>query len=95
MQGFQSLEITQLSEEEGDVVSYRKAYLPISPTIRRVQLDFRGLALNLTILPHFEKPLFCTEHDCFGYNLVEQHVKLVIDTDGRYHSYKSANLHHA
>lgn len=93
--GSQLLEIMQSSEDEGNEVSYRKAYLPISPTIRRVQFDIRGLTLNQVIPPHSEKPLFCTEHDCFGYYLVEQHVKLVTDTGGRYHTYKSANLYHA
>ncbi len=94
-QGFQSLEIMQLSDEDGNVVSNRIAYLTIFSTIRRVHFDFRDVALNKTILPHVKKLLFCTEHDRCCYSLVGQHVKLVFDADGRYHSYKSANLHHA
>ena len=86
-----SLPIIQKLQQMGVDVTYVDPY--VNPSILEDHgiLGTKRSELNKELLSQMDCVLIATDHDCFDYEMIISHSKLVVDTRGRYRQNK-ANL---
>lgn len=79
-----SVEIMELIEAKGGVVSYCDPHVPVFPKMREHHFDLVSEELSAANLKSFDAVVLATDHDKFDYELIRQHSTLLIDTRGKY-----------
>ncbi len=79
-----SVELMELLESKGALVSYSDPHVLTFPKMREHHFDLDSTELTAESLAGFDCVLLATDHDNFDYDLIAQHAGLIIDTRGRY-----------
>lgn len=79
-----AIEIIDLLTKQGADVSYSDPFLLTFPKMRNYQYSLVSTELSASILSSFDVVVLITDHDCFDFDLIQAHSKLIIDTRGRY-----------
>jgi UDP-N-acetyl-D-glucosamine dehydrogenase len=79
-----SVEIMELIEAKGGVVSYCDPHVPVFPKMREHHFDLTSEELSATKLASYDAVVLATDHDKFDYELIRQHSTLLVDTRGKY-----------
>jgi len=77
------LELLELLEHRGAEVEYSDPHIPAIPPIRRGKFDKNSQELSASSLAGFDAAILVTDHDSFDYALLQENLKLIIDTRGR------------
>ncbi|MBK5002888.1 nucleotide sugar dehydrogenase [Pseudomonas sp. S31] len=79
-----SVEIMELIQEKGGLVSYSDPHVPVFPEMREHSFDLSSVVLTSDSLATFDAVVLATDHDKFDYDLIKKYSKIIIDTRGRY-----------
>ncbi len=79
-----SVEIMELIQEKGGVVSYSDPHVPVFPEMREHSFDLSSVALTSDSLSKFDAVVLATDHDRFDYDLIKKCSRMIVDTRGRY-----------
>ena len=79
-----AVEIMELLQTKGAIVSYSDPHVRTFPAMRRHHFDLNSVALVAGTLASFDCVLLATDHDDFDYALIAQHAKLIVDTRGKF-----------
>ena len=79
-----SVELMEILEENGAVISYSDPHVPDFPEMREHQFDLSSIDLTSGNLAAHDAVIVATNHDAFDYDFIRQHSKLIIDTRGVY-----------
>lgn len=77
-----ALELMELFEAGGAVVSYCDPHIPRIPPLRRGRYEHTSLPFDATTLSAFDVVVLATAHSIFDPALIARHSALVIDTRG-------------
>ncbi|MFH0948425.1 MAG: nucleotide sugar dehydrogenase [Elusimicrobiota bacterium] len=75
-----SLELVEILEKKGAVVSYNDPYIPKIPKMRRHKIEKTSTAITEKNLIKFDAVLISTDHSCYDYDFILKNSKLIIDT---------------
>lgn len=78
-----SVELMELLEFKGAVVSYSDPYVPVFPKMREHSFDLSSVELTADSIAQYDCVLLTTDHDDFDYELIMENAPLVVDTRGR------------
>ncbi|WP_348719455.1 nucleotide sugar dehydrogenase [uncultured Alcanivorax sp.] len=79
-----SVNIMELLEAKGAVLSYSDPHVPQFPKMREHHFDLSSVPLTAESLSSFDAVILATDHDCFDYQLILEHSRLLVDTRGKY-----------
>lgn len=79
-----SVEIMELVEARGGVVSYSDPHVPVFPRMREHKFDLSSIDLSAESLAAVDAVILATDHAKFDYDLIAQHAPLIIDSRGIY-----------
>lgn len=79
-----SVELMELLEERGAVVSYSDPHVPVFPEMREHSFDLSSVELTEETLAGFDCVLLATDHEKFDYEMIKANSQLVIDTRGKF-----------
>lgn len=79
-----SVEIMELIEAKGGLVSYSDPHVPVFPKMRKHHFELSSEALSAENLARFDAVVLATDHDKFDYEMIKQHALLIIDCRGKY-----------
>jgi len=79
-----SVELMELLEKKGAIVSYSDPYVPVFPKLRKHHFDLQSVTLNSQVISEADVVLLATDHDDFDYAMIQQYAQIVVDTRGRY-----------
>lgn len=79
-----SVEIMEILNAKGAIISYSDPHVPVFPRMRRHHFDLRSVDLSPELLARVDCVLIGSDHDLFDYEMIRQHSRLVVDTRGRY-----------
>ncbi|MBN3563572.1 nucleotide sugar dehydrogenase [Aliamphritea spongicola] len=79
-----SVEIMELLEEKGAVVSYSDPHVPEFPKMREHSFDLKSVVLSQESLAEYDAVVLATDHDAFDYEMIAAHAPLLVDTRGKY-----------
>jgi UDP-N-acetyl-D-glucosamine dehydrogenase len=79
-----SVEIMELLEKRGVMVAYSDPHVPHFPKMREHHFVLSSEPLSIDNLANFDAVILATDHDCFDYDMILAHSRLVIDTRGKY-----------
>ena len=79
-----SVELMELLEEKGALISYSDPHVPVFPNMREHSFDLASVDLSADELQKFDVVLLATDHSRFDYELIKKHSQLIIDTRGVY-----------
>ena len=79
-----SVEIMELIEAKGGVVSYSDPHVPVFPKMREHHFDLSSELLSAENIASYDAVVLATDHDKFDYNLIKQHARLIVDSRGKY-----------
>jgi UDP-N-acetyl-D-glucosamine dehydrogenase len=79
-----SVEIMELVEARGGVVSYSDPHVPVFPRMREHKFDLSSVELSAESLAAVDAVILATDHAKFDYDLIAQHAPLIIDSRGIY-----------
>ena len=79
-----SLEIINLLLKMGAKIKYNDPYFPVFPKFRKFDFNIKSVTINKTNLNIFDCIVLVTDHDLFGYKLIKDNSKLIVDTRGKY-----------
>ncbi|MEW6556236.1 MAG: nucleotide sugar dehydrogenase [Elusimicrobiota bacterium] len=75
-----SLELIEILERKGAVVSYNDPYILKIPKMRRHQIEKKSVTLTKNNLKQFDAVLISTDHSCYDYNFILKNSRLIVDT---------------
>ena len=78
-----AIEIMDLLQEKGALISYSDPHIPSFPHKRDYQFDLQSVSLNAATLRSFDCVILATDHDAFDYGMLLEHAQLIVDTRGR------------
>ncbi|KTD62021.1 nucleotide sugar dehydrogenase [Legionella spiritensis] len=87
-----SLEIIELLQEKGAVVSYSDPHVPALPPMRHHHLELKSVDISEESLQQFDCVILATAHKAFDYTLIAEHARLIVDTRAAFKSFKSDNI---
>lgn len=79
-----SVEIMELVEARGGVVSYSDPHVPVFPKMRGHNFDLSSVDLSAESLAAVDSVILATDHAKFDYDLIAQYAPLIIDSRGIY-----------
>ena len=79
-----SVEIMQLLQNKGAIVSYSDPHVPNFPEMREYHFDLKSETLTPEMLASFDAVVLATDHNKFDYSLILEHSPLIIDTRGKF-----------
>ncbi|PCJ50980.1 MAG: UDP-N-acetyl-D-glucosamine dehydrogenase [Gammaproteobacteria bacterium] len=79
-----SVELMQLLQARGALVSYSDPHVPHFPKMRKYHFDLSSVDISESMLKEYDCILIATDHDDFDYQLIQQAADIVVDTRGRY-----------
>lgn len=79
-----SVELMELLQEKGAVISYSDPWVPVFPRMREHYFDLKSVDLTPDSISSFDAILIGTNHDVFDYKMLQEHAKLIVDTRGVY-----------
>lgn len=79
-----SVEIMEILEQKGAVVSYSDPHVPVFPEMREHHFDLSSVELTEQALSEYDAVILATDHDRFDYNLIKSAARLIIDSRGKY-----------
>jgi UDP-N-acetyl-D-glucosamine dehydrogenase len=78
-----AVELMELLEHKGAIVSYSDPYVLVFPKMREHSFNLSSVELSAESLAQYDCVLLATDHDSFDYELVMNNSQLVVDTRGR------------
>ncbi len=75
-----TLKLIEILESRGAEVDYNDPYIPKMPMVRKYQYDMESVELTPENLQKYDAVIISTGHDCYDYDHVVKHARLVIDT---------------
>lgn len=79
-----SVEIMELIEDKGGIVSYSDPHVPVFPKMREHHFDLSSEMLSADNIASYDAVVVATDHDKFDYELIKQHARLIVDSRGKY-----------
>ena len=79
-----SVEIMELLQVKGALISYSDPHVPIFPKMREHRFELSSIDLTPKELVKYDVVLLATDHERFDYDLISRYSNLVIDTRGVY-----------
>lgn len=79
-----SVELMELLEEKGAVISYSDPHVPRFPRMREHHFDLSSVELDEQTLQGVDCVVLATDHAKFDYALIQTNAKLIVDTRGAY-----------
>ncbi|MEO2268665.1 nucleotide sugar dehydrogenase [Pseudoalteromonas sp. YIC-656] len=79
-----SVEIMEMLESKGAIVSYSDPHVPTFPKMREHQFELDSVELSAESLKDFDAVVLTTDHDKFDYQLILENAALIVDTRGKY-----------
>lgn len=79
-----SVEIMELIEAKGGVVSYSDPHVPVFPQMREHSFDLSSVDITAQSMADVDAVILATDHAKFDYDLIAKHAALVIDSRGIY-----------
>lgn len=79
-----SVEMMELLEKKGAVISYSDPHVPSFPKMREHHFDLESVSITPDILAKADCVLIATDHAKFDYELIKNNAKLIVDTRGIY-----------
>tara|TARA_R110000850_G_scaffold96655_4_gene201880 strand:- start:16082 stop:17398 length:1317 start_codon:yes stop_codon:yes gene_type:complete len=79
-----SVEIMELIEAKGALVSYSDPHVPVFPKMREHHFDLSSEPLTRENIASFDAIILATDHDKFDYELLSENARLIIDSRGKY-----------
>ncbi|MFL1406155.1 nucleotide sugar dehydrogenase [Marinobacter sp. M1N3S26] len=79
-----SVEIMEILEQKGAVVSYSDPHVPVFPEMREHHFDLSSVELSEQALSEYDAVILATDHDRFDYDLIKSAARLIIDSRGKY-----------
>jgi UDP-N-acetyl-D-glucosamine dehydrogenase len=79
-----SVEIMELLEAKGCVISYSDPHVPVFPKMREHHFELSSLALSEESLAGYDAVVLATDHDKFDYDLIKASARLIVDSRGKY-----------
>lgn len=87
-----SLEIMELLQEKGALVSYADPHVPVLPPMREHHFELKSIELSAAGIAEFDCVVLATAHNAFDYAMIAREAKLIIDTRGAFKQYKQTNI---
>lgn len=87
-----SIEIMELLQKKGALVSYSDPHVPLFPAMRAHHFDLHSVELNESALKAADCVILATAHNAFDYELIAKHASLVVDTRGAFKQFKQDNI---
>ncbi len=87
--------IMALLENAGSEIAYCDPYVPVFPRLRNHYFDLATVPIKQQNLEQFDAVLIITDHDCFDYQMIQNHARLIVDTRGRYAKFQIDTIIHA
>ena len=79
-----SVELMELLESKGAIISYSDPWVPKFPKMREHYFDLASVELSAESVSKYDAVLLATDHDVFDYEMLQINSKLIIDTRGVY-----------
>ena len=79
-----AVELMELLQEKGAVISYSDPHVPIFPKMRKHKFDLSSVPLTAESIASYDFVLLATNHDAFDYALIKDNARLIVDTRGVY-----------
>ena len=79
-----SVELMELLEEKGALISYSDPHVPVFPKMREHHFNLTSVELTSETLKKFDVVLLATDHVRFDYEFIKKCSQLIIDTRGVY-----------
>ena len=87
-----SIEIMELLQAKGALVSYSDPHVPLFPAMRAHHFDLHSVEINPEVLGEFDCVVLATAHQAFDFTLIAKHARLIIDTRGAFKAFKQDNI---
>ena len=79
-----SVEIMEILESKGAIISYSDPHVPSFPKMREHHFELDSVELTSSSLKDFDAVVLTTDHDKFDYQLILESAELIVDTRGKY-----------
>ncbi len=79
-----SVEIMELLEDKGALVSYSDPHVPIFPKMREHNFELNSEPLTPENITTFDAVVLATDHTGFDYDLIKKYANLIVDTRGKF-----------
>ena len=87
-----SIEIMELLQSQGAVVSYSDPHVPTFPAMRAHSFDLHSVSLSADVINAYDCVILTTAHDAFDYDLIAHHARMIVDTRGAFKRYQQHNI---
>ncbi len=87
-----SIEIMELLQAKGALVSYSDPHVPLFPAMRAHHFDLHSVDLSAESIQQYDCVVLATAHHAFDYDLIAKHADLIVDTRGAFKQYKQNNI---
>lgn len=87
-----SLEIIELLQEKGALVSYSDPHVPVLPPMRHHHLEMNSVTIDAQSIRHYDCVVLATAHNAFDYALIAEYAQLIVDTRAAFKTYKNSNI---
>ena len=87
-----SIEVMELLQGKGAIVSYSDPHVPLFPAMRAHHFDLHSVEINAALLQDYDCVVLTTAHNAFDYALIAAHAKLIVDTRGAFKQFKQENI---
>lgn len=84
MRESRSLHIMDMLLQKGAEVDYSDPYVPVFPRLRKFAFNLKSRQLTEETIQSYDCLLLATDHNDFDYDSIARHVRLIVDTRGRY-----------
>lgn len=84
-----AVEIMGILDKKGAIVSYSDPHVPVFHAHGDYQFDLTSESLDAECLNKYDAVILATDHALFDYELIANNSNLIIDTRGKFRSYKS------
>ena len=87
-----SIEIMELLQLKGAVVSYSDPHVPFFPAMRAHHFDLHSVSLSADVINAYDCVVLTTAHEAFDYELIVQNARMIVDTRGAFKGFKQDNI---
>jgi UDP-N-acetyl-D-glucosamine dehydrogenase len=87
-----SIDVMELLQERGAIVSYSDPYVPVFPAMRAHHFDLYSVELTSDTIQAADCVVLTTAHKLFNYELIAQNAKVIVDTRGAFKQFKQDNI---
>lgn len=77
-----SVELMELIEESGGIVSYSDPHVPVFPKMREHSFNLTSVELTPESLADHDAVVLTTNHASFDYEMIREHARLIVDSRG-------------